>query len=148
MLRLRVVEFFDSIRREVDYFTETKIIEDTEHEGFWNERREKQIEGLKQIEQAALCNVSSKRKLEEDEDNEESEKLSQALSDFCFTFEYAGIMFVARVDKYVDDKEIATFKKFLKIESMNNKKREAFLIDGKKAFKKHVILFFILCLCY
>lgn len=145
MLRLRVVELFDSMRQELDYFTETKISENFEHESFWNERRAKQIEAVSQIEQTALSEISSKRKIESEEE-ENVEELSQVLNDFCFTFVYADMIFVATVDKYVDDKQIATFREFIKIESMNSKMRQAFLFDGKRLFslyREQVINFVI-----
>lgn len=134
MFRLKIVEHFESMRNELDLFTETKIRENVDLESFWNKRREEQIEALNQREQSAL--TESVKEVKQDEECNMS-----LYSKFCFLFENDGLMFVATVDKFVEAKEIELFKKFLKIGSMSSFKRSNFLLGGKRVFKTRVRIF-------
>lgn len=127
ILRLRIVEFFDSLRNELDLFTETKIAENAELESFWNKRRQQQIDAIGHIEQAKLANSNNLLNKE----CQESEMMSQVMSHgFCFLLEYGGMSFVARVDRYVEQTEIEILRKIIESQRLNSHQRIQLFTDN------------------
>lgn len=121
-------DYFDTVRNELDLFTETKISQKVEQESFWNERREKQIEVIRKIELAGQIKTGKLK----------DSPWSQVLSEFCFLLEYGGLMFVATVNKYVDEKEIKILRKLVEIDYWKHKAMADLFVDNKKVFKKQV----------
>lgn len=95
MLRLKLTEYFDSVVNEIDLFTETRIQQDHRLEKWWNDRREEQIEAIRRIERT--CLARDKR----DQGNVES----QGFVEYCFTFIYADMLFLAQANRYVTSQE-------------------------------------------
>ena len=136
MIRVKIAEYFESLRNELDLFSEIKISEDVEYDTFWNERRDKQIDAINKIEQVALVKANSLASKEMKQD-EESEMMRQAMSEFCFLIKYSGLLFVATVDRYVEQKEIQTFQNILKADLTSDIEKRL-LIDQEKKLEIRV----------
>lgn len=105
-LRLQVTEYFDSVVNQIDVFVETKIQRGEAPEEWWNKRREEQIQAIKQIEHSCLAQAP--------ETVDETDGRERLFSEYCFTIEYADMLFLIRAKRYVESEEIDLLKKRLK----------------------------------
>lgn len=103
-----MTEYFDSVVNQIDVFVETKIQTRETPEEWWNKRRDEQIEAIRQIEQACLGQVSRLERIDETDWKE------RVFVEYCFTVEYADMIFVARANRYVQPDEIDLLKMRLK----------------------------------
>lgn len=115
MPRLKIVKYFDTLRNELDLFTETKINENADHENFWNRRREKQIEAIEQMERDILAKTNKILNMEG------SNMMMSPVREFCFLLEYTGMIFVAKLDRYVAQEEIDTLKELIKLKETDSR---------------------------
>lgn len=97
MLRLKVAEYFDSVVSCVDLFTESKLQENVseEEERMLNERRSHQIESIKQLEAACYLQINNTQ-------NKIDEDLSAVFVQYCFTHEYAGLLYLIKTKRYIN----------------------------------------------
>lgn len=124
MLKVRITEYFESIVNQIDIFTEIKIQQDELAACRLNERRDEQIRFIKAIESASLVRVA---KLNIGPENNESDLISKVLEETCFVVEFAGLLFLASVDRFVDSDEIDVFKKLIMWSDMSDAERWSFL---------------------
>ena len=97
MSRLAIAENFDSVINQIDLFTETKIQETAQRQGldeeWWNRRRDEQLKVIGEIQQACLAQAS--RRCKED-----------MFVEYCFTVEYAEMLYLVRAKSHVESSEI------------------------------------------
>lgn len=125
MLKKHIVEYFDSVVREIDFFTELKIQQDVSLEEVWNKRRDVQIKTVQQLQTASLTKA--------DKFDDESQ-LEKALDEFCFTVEFNSLLFVIKVNRYVGPNEINLFKSLLEWKKLTAQQRINLITDGKEVF--------------
>lgn len=135
MLRLKVVEYFDSVINQIDLFTETKILQkDTKISEEWlNKRRDRQIEAVKQIEQACLTQLAEVKK------ENEREWKEKVFVEYCFVVEYRRLLFLATSKRYVDSNEIEFVTNRLRWDVLSeNEITNFFVKEGKVAVRRNL----------
>lgn len=130
-LRLRISEYFDTVVNQIDLFTETKITHDNRLEQSLNERREQQLQIVRNVERVTLARVD---RLDLN-DNEQNILERSFASEFCFTVELAEFLFLVKVNRYLSPNEIDVFKTFLKWKHMSDQERHSFLTNQNSCFE-------------
>lgn len=112
MLRLGLVDYFDSIIREIDFYNESRAHKNEAEAKKFNERRDEQISFLRSSQAAYLLKIDSlnlESKLDESQDI-----LRLVLDQTFFTFKYKEFMFVIQLNRYLDPRSLRWFKSVLR----------------------------------
>lgn len=124
MEKLRITQYFDSIINEIDILTETKIQQNQAFEEFYNERRQKQIDILKEFEQENLLRVENTLNT-----GKKSEESNNADGRFWSVIEFADTWFLVRSNKNITPEEKELFRVLLRWPNSTACERLKFLSD-------------------
>lgn len=135
MEKLKIAEYFDSIVNKIDIFTETKILLNQALNDFYNDRRQKQIELVREIEKKNLLrNDRVKKKI-----NNAGEERDTVEGGFCFVVEFADMLFLAITNRHVSQEEQDLLRLMLRWPNLSYREREKTLSDnyknGSRGFK-------------